>query len=467
MYCRKCGTEIPDDSAFCVKCGTPVEGATEQAQKTEPVTIKYEEKGVVDASPVKKKKTGLVIACLAVALVLAFACLYFFVLKGSNSGSVSESTTLAEEEDSKVEEEVSKVEEEVCKVEEEVSILEDKEKLAEVTASVLKIECYDITGEVYATGSGFVAFNSNLIVTNYHVIEDHPYAIKALSESGNTYTIDKIVVYNQEMDIAIMKTSGSTNLTPLTFAEKAVEKTDKVVAIGSPLGLMNTVSDGIVSGFTQIGNESVIQFTASISHGSSGGVLLNEAGKVLGVTFASFSEGQNLNVAIPIQYVDALYNQATPAKEVTVKEFFDAVEHIYPLTYILENSKDFMGKTVTFQAYVSSLWFYLPNEPTKGNSLFFLVENESDVLGWFDKVYYDNRDESRASISKQLSEIQKVDDHKAIEVWLKAYEITEKEYPKSFVTVSGTLTTLADAIPDVYANSSSGSKLTLINVKIS
>ena len=194
---------------------------------------------------------------------------------------------------------------------------------------------------------------------------------------------------------------------------------------------------------------------------------MNEAGEVVGVTFASFSAGQNLNVAIPIFYVDELYSQASPSKAVTVKQFFDAVEHIYPLTYILEHSQDFMGKKVTFQAYVSSLWYYLPNEPAKGNSLFFLVEEESEVLGWFDKVYHNNSDESMASISKQLSEGHKEEDLKAIEVWMKSYEITEKEYPKSFVTVSGTLTTLADVFPDVYANSSSGSKLTLKDVKIS
>lgn len=306
MYCRKCGAEIPDDSVFCMKCGTPVESLAAQPQKQEQITVNSSETSVPHISAYKKKRTGLVIACAALGLVLVLAGLYFFVLKGKNRNSVSNTPDA---------------------VQMQVSILEDKEKLAEITASVLKLECYDDEGELYATGSGFVAINSNLIVTNYHVIEDHPYEIKALSENGGKFDVAEIVTCNIEMDIAILKTKDNMNLVPLSFADNLVEKTDKVVAIGSPLGLMNTVSEGIVSGFTQVGNESVIQFTASISHGSSGGVLLNEAGEVVGVTFASFAEGQNLNVAIPIAYVSTLYSREGNKQTKTILAFYNEVDH--------------------------------------------------------------------------------------------------------------------------------------------
>lgn len=441
MYCRKCGAEIPDDSAFCVKCGTPVAGSAEQPKREEQATAKTEAESPIYTPPKKKKKTGLVIACVAVVLALILAGLYFFVLKGGNKESAIEN--LPEEEAP-------------------ISILEDKDKLAEITASVLKIECYDITGEVYATGSGFVAFSSDLIVTNYHVIEDHPFAIKALAEDGSSFTIDEIVVYNEEMDIAILKTSGSTNLTPLSFAEKTVEKTDKVVAIGSPLGLMNIVSEGIVSGFTQIENESVIQFTASISHGSSGGVLLNETGEVVGVTFASFSEGQNLNMAIPIPYVEALYNQASLEKAVTVKQFYDAVEHILPLTYVLTHSNEYLGQYVTVQAYISSSWwFYVESDhyALKNYAAVFLVENESDISGFFDRRPKSNDGDHSRVLNEEYD---KMYDNKAMMFMIRRADISDNLVPGTHITVRGRLVTEKDLFP----NDTDGQRLTFSDYKI-
>ena len=415
MYCRKCGFEIPDDSVFCTKCGTPVEGAA-GAQQTAAYVSEIPEEKSAAVTPPKKKKTGLVIACAALVLALVLAGLYFFVLKGTGGVFTKKA-----------------------------SILEDKEKLGEITASVLKIECCDITGKVYATGSGFVAFDSDLIVTNYHVIEDHPYTITALSEDGKSFSITEIVVYNEEMDIAILKTSESTNLAPLSFADKGVEKTDKVVAIGSPLGLMNIVSEGIVSGFTQVGNESVIQFTASISHGSSGGVLLNEAGEVVGVTFASYSAGQNLNMAIPIQYVEALFSQYDPQKKVEEAPTIN-LEDALPLTYVLEHSDAYIGKYVVVQARISSSWwFYIKTEsqPVKSYAMLYLVENEDDVLGYFDKRQQADWDSS----NNLKTETIKCKINKAIKFFIKRKDISEDLVPGAIITVRAKLVTMQELFP--------------------
>ena len=77
----------------------------------------------------------------------------------------------------------------------------------------------------------------------------------------------------------------------------------KVVAIGSPLGLFNTVSDGIISGFRTVGARTMIQFTAPTSHGSSGGALLDLYGNLIGIITAGFDDGQNLNLAVDYQAI--------------------------------------------------------------------------------------------------------------------------------------------------------------------
>jgi hypothetical protein len=78
------------------------------------------------------------------------------------------------------------------------------------------------------------------------------------------------------------------------------------VVIGSPEGLSNSASNGIVSAVRQIGEKRYLQITAPISHGSSGGPVLNQRGEVVGVSVMMLREGQNLNFAVPISDVRAL-----------------------------------------------------------------------------------------------------------------------------------------------------------------
>ena len=427
MYCRKCGTEIPDDSVFCVKCGTPVEGAAEQTKKEEQAPIRTEVASRVYTPPKKKKKTGLVIAFAAIGLALVMAGLYFFFLKGANGSSGDKIPVIGQKQ---------------------VSILEDKDKLAEITASVLKLECYDDEGALYATGSGFVAFSGDLIITNFHVIEDHPYSIKALSEDGRKFDVEGIITYNQEMDIAILKTKGSTNLAPLTFAEKAVEKTDKVVAIGSPLGLMNTVSDGIVSGFTQVGNESVIQFTASISHGSSGGVLLNDAGEVVGVTFASFTEGQNLNVAIPISYVSALYSREGNKQTKTIQAFYNEVDHTktYSIDEVRTNQSKHKNEIMNVYGYLfirgtySGDKYYLVNDSNVYNEL---IERREKIKAYQKKTIKEQQTPTAEETAAYYSNSDKfnalLDSEAVLSLNLDSYKLPSKISSGSCVIVHGKL----------------------------
>ena len=93
---------------------------------------------------------------------------------------------------------------------------------------------------------------------------------------------------------------------------------DRVYAIGNPHGLTNTLSDGLVSGVRKSGGLDFIQTNAAISPGSSGGPLLDENGRVVGVTKAYIEEGQNLNLAVPAASVRSLLDKAATNKPVTL-----------------------------------------------------------------------------------------------------------------------------------------------------
>ncbi|WP_083761918.1 S1C family serine protease [Syntrophothermus lipocalidus] len=87
-----------------------------------------------------------------------------------------------------------------------------------------------------------------------------------------------------------------------------VEVGDKVIVIGSPLGLSQTVSTGIVSAIRDLSGMKVFQITAPISPGSSGSPVFNEEGEVIGVAFGTIVNGQNINLAVPSGYITFMGN---------------------------------------------------------------------------------------------------------------------------------------------------------------
>lgn len=175
--------------------------------------------------------------------------------------------------------------------------------------SVLYIEVYDDRGRLMATGSGFLAFDGRTVVTNQHVI-DGGATIAATDEREKTFAVDKILASDARRDLAILRLSRDTGLTPLALAEAPVLKRGQpVLAIGSPQGLRNSVSNGIISLVYSRGELPDIQFTAPISSGSSGGALFDENGEVIGVTSESYTDGQNLNLAVSSPHVYDLYAQ--------------------------------------------------------------------------------------------------------------------------------------------------------------
>ena len=122
--------------------------------------------------------------------------------------------------------------------------------------------------------------------------------------------MDGVLAVDENDDLAVLKVDGK-NLPRLMLSQSQVAVGEHVIAIGSPLGLQNTVSDGIVSGTPEIPKgRPLIQTTAPISPGNSGGPLLNGEGEVVGVVEAYVPHGQNLNLAIPINQAQLLLAHA-------------------------------------------------------------------------------------------------------------------------------------------------------------
>ena len=112
-----------------------------------------------------------------------------------------------------------------------------------------------------------------------------------------------IFKYHQDYDLAVLRMEKRGRPIPISQGGKRLVRGQKVVAIGSPLGLFNSVSDGIISGFRDMEKVSMIQFTAPVSHGSSGGALLDLYGDLIGIITAGFDDGQNLNLAVDCQTI--------------------------------------------------------------------------------------------------------------------------------------------------------------------
>lgn len=180
----------------------------------------------------------------------------------------------------------------------------DFEELALRASSVVMITIHDRTGEIIGSGSGIMIGREGYILTNDHVARGGQYYSVRIENDDNMYRTDEIIKYNSLLDLAVIRIDRKLQPLPIYRGSKPLARGQKVVAIGSPLGLFNSVSDGIISGFRRVKDVDMIQFTAPISHGSSGGALLNMYGEVIGVSTGGIDEGQNINLAVGYEFIN-------------------------------------------------------------------------------------------------------------------------------------------------------------------
>ena len=169
-------------------------------------------------------------------------------------------------------------------------------------------------------GSGFVISQDGYIVTNNHVVEGAD-QIKVKLSNGKEYE-GKVVGRDPKTDLAVVKINGAADLQPLKLGNSEDLRIGSwVVAMGSPFGLEQTVTAGIVSAKGRvIGSgpyDNFIQTDASINPGNSGGPLINMKGEVVGINTAIVAGGQGIGFAIPVNMAKEIIPQLEQKGHVT------------------------------------------------------------------------------------------------------------------------------------------------------
>jgi len=157
-------------------------------------------------------------------------------------------------------------------------------------------------------GTGFIIDQEGYVVTNYHVIEDAKAATIITSDNENHAV--SFVGYNDELDIALLKISGTYD--ELEFGNSDnVQVGEKVIAIGNPLGLQFSVTQGIISGVHRTGPNGYsiyIQTDAALNPGNSGGPLINTEGKIIGINNFKVGDSESLGFALESNYIKQAVN---------------------------------------------------------------------------------------------------------------------------------------------------------------
>jgi tetratricopeptide (TPR) repeat protein len=191
---------------------------------------------------------------------------------------------------------------------------ESAEKIFQQTKdSIFLVYLDDASGKPAALGSAFVV-GPHILATNAHVAN----AGAPVLAVGPVRVPLKVIRTDEKNDLALLSVDIDLTSTPLSLALDQPSPGQEIFAIGNPEGLENTISQGIVSGVRTVDQSELIQITSPISHGSSGGPILNTRGEVIGVAVGMFQDGQNLNFAVPIKYLRKLLDAKSELTSIRV-----------------------------------------------------------------------------------------------------------------------------------------------------
>ena len=189
-----------------------------------------------------------------------------------------------------------------------------REIAARAQRSLLVVRSVDADGDTLGSGTGFIVSSDGTFVTNYHVVEGAS-RLRVEFLDGRSFTNVSFVTADARRDLAVLKIPGTGHPALRLGRDSAAVIGDRVYVMGNPLGMAGTFSDGLVSGRRPVEGVSMVQISAPISPGSSGGPVMDESGDVIGVATLMLVGGQNLNLAVPARYVAPLLaNRPAPRR---------------------------------------------------------------------------------------------------------------------------------------------------------
>jgi len=268
-FCINCGASNPADAVFCLSCGQTL------YREPDPKPL-----------PQPRSRKGWILAAVIICAAIIVISIAFSRnegaprLQGPTAESGSASTQIRPDPD-----------------------------------DVLTIVALDREGQPIRQGSGFVLTADGLAGTNYHVLQGARSAI-AQCCNGRVFEVSQIEGLDEKKDLILFRmrlrdgNGAPRDLHPVDLETSPNEQVgEKVTVVGSPQGLENTVSDGILSAVREYDSIRYLQITAPISPGSSGGPVFNESGRMIGIATFQMKEGQNLNFAISSQHLVPLLDQ--------------------------------------------------------------------------------------------------------------------------------------------------------------
>lgn len=287
------------------------------------------------------------------------------------------------------------------------------QQIATYKNTVVTILGYDDYGNISGFGSGFIVSQDGMLVTCYHVIDGFQNC-RAVLENGKIFDIDYVSNYDKDKDIAILKLKNAEDMPCLTLGDsEQLNVGENMIAIGSPQGYENTVSNGIISGVDRTSDLRTgkdIQFTAGVTSGSSGGAILNMKGEAIGMVYSTYSTG-NLSMAVPAKEIKSMLSESNKTSITALNPSTEA--QVYELSLELKYQTFANGKNIV-----------------KPSEIFVDVDKEDDevdiTIDYYNTAWDGFTQKIYDPIMKQDSAVKT-----SMEAWLKAiYEEVKLHYPK-------------------------------------